>query len=71
VNQKKVAILSAMILCGGCASPSSVEPSKVGAQNECADLSANLAQYNECRARVDANFEKYERNRKLDDGNGQ
>lgn len=67
----KVAILATAILCGGCASAPSVEPSKVGAQNECADLSANLAQYNECRARVDATFEKYERNRKLDDGDGQ
>lgn len=52
-------LLSLVMSLYGCSASPSVEPSKVGAKNECAALSANLPQYNECLERVDTHFEKY------------
>jgi len=49
-------------LLAGCSSLS-VEPSKMGAENDCAQYSAHLSQYNDCMERVDANFRAYEQQR--------
>lgn len=65
-----LAMLAAAVL-AACSTPITFEPDETGAQNECAAHSANLAQYNECMARVEAFYREYEEHRKLsekDDG---
>lgn len=56
---EKAILLTVVISLCGCGASPTFEPSKVGAQNECAALSANLPQYNECIERLNTNFEKY------------
>ena len=50
----------------GCSSLT-FEPSKAGAEHECASQSPHLADYNACMARVDSEYRAYELQRKLDD----
>mgnify|MGYP001825195935 CR=1 FL=1 len=64
----KLALLSGTLL-AGCSSVT-FEPSKVGAENDCAQYSANLSMYNDCMQRVDANFRAYEQQKRLSEEDG-
>ena len=61
--------LFAGVLIGGCSSIT-VEPSKMGSEKDCARYSAHLSQYNDCMARVDANFRAYEERKRLSEDDG-
>lgn len=54
-----------LILTGLCGCSSlTFEPNRVGATNECATDSANLAMYNDCVEQVDTFYDEYELHRK-------
>ena len=57
----------AVLALSACATPPSFEPSKAGAENDCARLAPHLAEYNACMERVDAEYRAYELQRKLED----
>ena len=58
-------------LLGGCGTPftfePTFEPNEMGAQQQCAGTSANLAQYNACMEQVDSFWREYERHREQPD----
>lgn len=60
------AAAAAVSLCA-CATSLTFEPSKAGAEHECASNSRHLADYNACMERVDSEFRAYEQQRKLED----
>lgn len=62
-------ILTSCIVLGGCSSVT-LAPNKMGAENDCSRYSANLSQYNECMARVEAEFRAYEQERRLSEKGG-
>jgi len=57
----------AMLALSACATSVTFEPSKAGAENDCARLAPHLADYNACMERVEAEYRAYELQRKLDD----
>lgn len=59
---KLIVFLAACCLCG--CSSLTFEPNRMGATNECATDSANLAMYNDCVEQVDAFYDEYELHRK-------
>jgi len=60
-----LATLVAMSLCG-CASMKT-EPNKMGAQQDCAQNSATLSQYNDCSKQVDTFYQEYEEQKSLEE----
>ncbi|MEJ2401352.1 MAG: hypothetical protein P8Y52_08155 [Xanthomonadales bacterium] len=60
-------LLVIVALLSGCGTPftfePTFEPNEMGAQQQCASHSANLAQYNACMERVDSDWRDYERHR--------
>ena len=52
------------IFLAGCSSLT-IEPNKMGAENDCAHHSASPSQYNDCMERVDANFRAYEQQKRI------
>ena len=60
------AAAASVSLCA-CATSLTFEPSKAGAEHECATNSPHLADYNACMERVDASFREYELQRKIED----
>ena len=65
-NRPLFAIL-AMVAVSACSTPPAFEPSKTGAENDCARLAPHLSDYNACLERVEAEYRAYELQRKLDD----
>ena len=67
IRSKLMLLTLAMhVLLAGCSSLT-IEPSKMGAENDCAAQSATPSQYNDCMERVDANFRAYEQQKRIPD----
>lgn len=60
---KFISLLVLVSLGGGC-STLSLAPNEMGAQQECAQRSASLSQYNECSEHVDTTYRQYEEQRR-------
>jgi len=62
-------IVSIVLSLCGCSSLT-FAPNRVGAENECATDSANLAMYNDCIEQVDTFYDEYELHRKQKESDG-
>jgi len=67
---RALAFLLIAIGLGGCGSMPDLEPNKMGAEHECGQTSASLAQYNACMQRVDADYREYEKRKRAEGRDG-